>query len=83
MSQGKLYSTPGKRRELEKKIHRGLLEARTALYQGNTEEARHIVNRIMAEAAPAALQASREGGPNWVVEALKPLDNLFLPDDGS
>lgn len=70
-----------KRQELEKKIHRALVEARNAQHRGDEEEARAIVRQIMREAAPAAFEASKEGGFNWVVEALKPLDELMLPDD--
>ncbi len=67
--------------ELKKKIHRALVEARTALYQDRREEARAIVYRIMAEAAPAARRAASDGAFNWVVEELKPLDELLLPED--
>ncbi len=65
---------------LKKKIHRALVEARKAQYRGDEETARKIVQKVMAEAAPAALEASKEGSFNWVVEALKPLDELMLPD---
>jgi protein involved in temperature-dependent protein secretion len=72
-----------KKRALKKKIHRALFEARNALHSGDEETARKITRQIMAEAAPAALEASKEGSFNWVVEALKPLDDLLLPDDES
>lgn len=68
---------------LKKKIHRALVEARKARYQGDEEKARDIIRRTMAEAVPAAHRASLEGGFNWVVEALKPLDEFLLPDDDS
>lgn len=68
---------------LKKKIHRALLEARNAQHNGDHEAARKIVRQIMAEAAPEAYRASLEGGFNWVVETLKPLDELMLPDDDS
>ncbi len=71
----------GEKEALKKKIHRALVEARKARYHGDEEKAREIVRQMMAEAAPAAQRASREGGFNWVVEALKPLDDLMLPDD--
>jgi len=70
-----------KQKALKKKIHRALLEARTALHRGDEEEARIIVRRIMKEAAPEARRAGQEEGPNWVIEALKPLDELMLPDE--
>lgn len=66
---------------LKKKIHRALVEARKAQHRGDEETARKIVREIMAEAAPAALEASKEGSFNWVVEALKPLDELLLPEN--
>jgi len=66
---------------LKKKIHRALVEARSALHRGDEEAAREIVRKIMAEAAPAAYEASKEGSFNWVVEALKPLDELMLPEN--
>ena len=66
---------------LKKKIHRALVEARKAQHKGDEETARKIVREIMAEAAPAALDASKEGSFNWVVEALKPLDELLLPEN--
>lgn len=66
---------------LKKKIHRALFEARSALHRGDEEAAREIVRKIMAEAAPAAYEASKEGSFNWVVEALKPLDELMLPEN--
>jgi len=69
------------RKTLKKKIHRALIEARNALHRGDEEAARAIVRQIMSEAAPAAYEASKEGAFNWVVEALKPLDELLLPDD--
>lgn len=75
---------PIKQKEIEalkKKIHRALVEARNARYQGDEAEVRQIIKRIMTEAAPAAYKASKEGAFNWVVEALKPLDEMFLPDD--
>jgi hypothetical protein len=78
---GKNAMRAGEKEALKKKIHRALFEARNALYRENEEEAREIVRRIMAEAAPAAYEAGREGGFNWVVEALKPLDDLLLPDE--
>ncbi len=69
------------REQLKKKIHRALVEARSAQHRGDEEAARDIVRKIMTEAAPAAYEASKTGGFNWVVEALKPLDELMLPDD--
>lgn len=66
---------------LKKKIHRALVEARKARYRGDEEAVKEIISRIMADAAPAAYKASREGPFNWVVEALKPLDEMLLPDD--
>ncbi len=72
---------PQNREQLKKKIHRALVEARSAQHRGDQEAAREIVRKIMTEAAPTALEASREGAFNWVVEALKPLDELMLPDD--
>ncbi len=72
---------PQEREALKKKIHRALLEARNALHRGDEGAARAIVRQVMAEAAPAAYEASKEGGFNWVIEALKPLDDLLLPDD--
>lgn len=71
----------GDRKKLENKIHRALVEARNARHRGDEETARAIVRKIMSEAAPAAYEASKEGAFNWVVEALKPLDELLLPDD--
>jgi hypothetical protein len=75
---------PMKQKEIEalkKKIHRALVEARNARYQGDEAEVRQIISRIMSEAAPAAYKASKEGAFNWVVEALKPLDEMLLPDE--
>ncbi len=66
---------------LKKKIHRALVEARNARYQGDEEAVKDIISRIMADAAPAAYKASKEGPFNWVVEALRPLDEMLLPDD--
>ena len=77
---GKAYR-PKDKEELLRKIHRALFKARNALHRGDEAEARAIVRQIMSEAAPAALEAGRENGFNWVVEALKPLDELLLPDD--
>jgi len=74
---------PGEKKALKKKIHRALVEARKARYRGDEEKAREIIRKMMAEAAPAAYRASLEGGFNWVVEALKPLDEFMLPDDDS
>ncbi len=71
----------GEKEALKKKIHRALVEARKARYEGDEEKAREIIRQTMAEAVPAAHRASREGGFNWVVEALKPLDDFMLPDD--
>ncbi len=76
---GKAYRSAD-RAALKKKIHRALVEARTALHRGDDEAARIIVHKIMAEAAPEAYRAGLEGGFNWVVEELKPLDELLLPD---
>lgn len=73
--------TAREKAELKKKIHRALVEARNAQYRGEHGEARSIVQRAMAEAAPAAYRAGLGGGHNWVVEELKPLDDLLLPDD--
>ena len=66
---------------VKKKIHRALFEARKARYLGNEEAVRDIISSAIAEAAPAAYRASREGSFNWVVEALRPLDEMLLPDD--
>lgn len=66
---------------LKKKIHRALVDARNARYQGDEDAVKNIISRIMADAAPAAYKASKEGSFNWVVEALKPLDEMLLPDD--
>jgi hypothetical protein len=71
----------GDKEVLLRKIHRALVEARSASYRGDEEEVRKIIKKIMAEAAPAAYEASKEGSFNWVVEALKPIDDLLLPDD--
>ena len=73
--------SPGEKQALKKKIHRALVEARKARFNGDEEEVRNIVQQIISEAAPAAYKASREGAFNWVVEELKPLDELLLPDD--
>ncbi len=78
------YNRPlrtSEKEKLKKNIHRALVEARSALHRGDEETARAIVRKIMAEAAPAAYEASKEGGFNWVVEALKPLDELMLPEN--
>lgn len=72
---------PDSRKTLENKIHRALVEARAALHRGDEQAAREIARRIMKEAAPAAYEASKQGGFNWVVRALEPIDELFLPDD--
>ncbi len=72
---------PREKKELKKKIHRALLEARNALHRGEETKAREIVRQVMAEAAPLAYRASLEGGFNWVVEELKPLDELMLPGE--
>ncbi len=74
-------STTSKKRALKKKVHRALFEARNALHSGDEETARKIIRQVIADAAPAALEASKEGSFNWVVEVLKPLDDLLLPDD--
>ncbi len=74
---------PVEKQALKKKIHRALVEARNAIHRGDEEAARAIVKQIMEEAAPFAYEAGKEGGFNWVVEALKPLDELMLPDDDS
>ena len=79
-SKGK-YCRSKEKKELQKKIHRALFEARNALHRGDEEEARAIVRRVISEAAPAAYKANREGGLNWVVEAVKPLEELLLPDE--
>lgn len=71
----------GDKEALLRKIHRALVEARSARYREDEEEVRKIVQKIMAEAAPAAYEASKEGRFNWVVEALRPIDELLLPDD--
>lgn len=76
-----LRMKPAEKTMLKKKIHRALVEARSAQHRGDEAAARAIVRQIMAEAAPAAYEASKEGAFNWVVEALKPLDDLLLPDD--
>ncbi len=78
------YNRPlraSEKEKLKKKIHRALVEARSALHRGDKKAAREIVRKIMAEAAPAAYEASKEGSFNWVVEALKPLDELMLPEN--
>ena len=72
---------PDQKAMLKKIIHRALVDARKAQHRGDEEAARSIVRQIMTEAAPAAYEASKEGSFNWVVEALKPLDDLLLPDD--
>ncbi len=66
---------------LKKKVHRALFEARSSLYRDDEEEARRIVRKVIEESAPLAYKASLSGGLNWVIEILKPLDDLFLPDD--
>ena len=66
---------------LKKKVHRSLFEAREALFRGDEEEARRIVHKVIKESAPLAYKASLSGGFNWVIEILKPLDDLFLPDE--
>ncbi|MGM0651316.1 MAG: hypothetical protein ACQES4_00810 [Bacillota bacterium] len=71
----------GDKEALKKKIHRALVEARNAQHRGDEKTAREIVRKTMAEAAPAALEASKECSFNWVVEALKPLDELMLPEN--
>jgi hypothetical protein len=68
-------------KNLKKKVHRALFEARSALYRDDEEEARRIVRKVIEESAPLAYKASLSGGFNWVIEILKPLDDLFLPDD--
>jgi hypothetical protein len=68
-------------KELKKKIQRALFEARNAVHLGDLETARSIIRQVMAEAAPALYQANQTGGENWVLEALKPLDDLLLPDE--
>ncbi|MDY6827592.1 MAG: hypothetical protein SVV67_10595 [Bacillota bacterium] len=67
---------------LENKIHRALVEARTALHNGDEQSARKIARRIMKEAAPAAYEVTKQGSFNWVIKALEPIDELFLPDHG-
>lgn len=66
---------------VKKKIHRALVEARNARYEGDEALVHEIIKRAIAEAAPAAYKASKEGAFNWVVEELKPLDDMLLPDD--
>jgi hypothetical protein len=66
---------------LKKKVHRALFDARKALHEKDEVSARRIVRKVIEESASLAYQASLEGGYNWVVEILKPLDELFLPDD--
>ncbi len=66
---------------LKRKIHRALVEARSARYRGDEVAVKSIIKDIMATAAPAAFKASREGAFNWVVEELKPLDEMLLPDE--
>ncbi len=73
--------TDREKEALKKKIHRALLEARNAQHEGDHEVARAIVRKMMSEAAPAAYRANLEGGFNWVVEALRPLDEMLLPED--
>ena len=66
---------------LKKKVHRALFEARKAIYRDNEEEPRRIVRKVIEESAPLAYQVTLSGGFNWVIEILKPLDDLFLPDE--
>ncbi len=66
---------------LKKKVHRALFNARKALHEKDEASARRIVRKVIEESASLAYEASLEGGFNWVVEVLKPLDDLFLPDD--
>ena len=66
---------------LKKKVHRALFEARKAIYRDDEEEARRIVRKVIEESAPLAYQVTLSGGFNWVIEILKPLDDLFLPDE--
>ena len=66
---------------LKKKVHRALFEARKALYSNDEEEARRIVRKVVEESASLAYQVNLEGGFNWVIEFLKPLDELLLPDE--
>ena len=66
---------------LKKQVHRSLFEAREALFRGDEEEARCIVQKVIKESVPLAYKASLSGGFNWVIEILKPLDDLFLPDE--
>jgi len=79
-NQGQSF-TAKEKKAIKKKIHRALLDARNARHRGNEEEAEKIIRQTMAELSPAAYRASREGGFNWVVEALKPLDEMMLPGD--
>ncbi len=60
----KYQSGSQNREQLRKKIHRALVEARGALHRGDEDAARAIVRQIMTEAAPAAFEASKEGGFN-------------------
>ncbi|OPL15060.1 MAG: hypothetical protein AVO34_00700 [Firmicutes bacterium ML8_F2] len=80
-SRPKNRKTPDGRKVLENKIHRALVEARTALHNGDKKNARKIARRIMKEAAPFAYEAKIQGNFNWVIKALEPIDELFLPDD--
>lgn len=66
---------------LKKKVHRALFEARKAIYRDDEEEARRIVRKVIEESAPLAYQVTLSGEFNWVIEILKPLDDLFLPDE--
>ncbi|MFO8192102.1 MAG: hypothetical protein R6U08_04950 [Bacillota bacterium] len=66
---------------MENKIHRALVEARTALHRGDEQSARKIARRIMKKAASSAYEANKQGSFNWVIKALEPIDELFLPDD--
>ena len=70
----------GDDKALKKKIHRALVEARSARYRGDEAEVERIIRETIVAAAPAAMKAGREGSFNWVVEALRPLDEMLLPD---
>ncbi len=66
---------------LEKKVHRAIFEARKAIYQKDEDKARRIVRKVIEESAPLAYRVAVSGKFNWVIEILKPLDDLFLPDE--
>lgn len=66
---------------LRKKVHHALVAARNAHYRNDEAEARLIVRKVFEESAALAYKVGLEGDCNWAIEILKPLDELFLPDD--